>query len=283
MIDRSKVPPRVPAPDWTLKPGILKGLHDIHNMATWTEDRWTELRATYYGMCARVDDQFGRIVHALRDAGLYDDTAIFVFSDHGDFTGDYGLVEKTQNTFEDCLTRVPFLVKPPKGVACQPRISDALVELIDFPATVEALTGIAPHHPHFGRSLLPVIAGATDEHRDAVFCEGGRLYGERQAMELQSNPALDPESHYYPRMRLQRSDDGPYHTKAAMCRTREFKYVHRLYETDELYDLRSDPGEQCNRIDDPALRGPLADLKERMLAWYQETADVVPFEVDKRS
>ena len=47
---------------------------------------------------------------ALRDApGLYDDTAIFFFSDHGDFTGDYGLVEKTQNTFEDCLTRVPFI------------------------------------------------------------------------------------------------------------------------------------------------------------------------------
>jgi arylsulfatase A-like enzyme len=102
-------------------------------------------------------------------------------------------------------------------------------------------------------------------------------------MELQSNPGLDPEAHYYPRMRLQRSDDGPYHTKAAMCRTREFKYVRRLYETDELYDLRSDPGEQCNRIGDPALRGPLTELKERMLTWYQETADVVPFEIDKRS
>jgi arylsulfatase A-like enzyme len=83
-------------------------------------------------------------------------------------------------------------------------------------------------------------------------------------------------------MRLQRSDDGPYHTKAAMCRTREFKYVRRLDETDELYDLCSDPGEQCNRIHDPALRGVLADLRERMLSWYQETADVVPFEIDRR-
>ncbi len=257
MIDRAKVRPRVPAPtDWSLKPSLLKGLYDVQNMATWSEDRWTELRTTYYGMCARVDDQFGRLVEALRRAGLYDDTAIFVFSDHGDFTGDYGLVEKSQNTFEDCLTRVPFLVKPPAGVPVAPRVSEAMVELIDFPATVEALAGIQPRHTHFGRSLLPVIAGTTDENRDAVFCEGGRLRGERQAMEIESDPDLDPAGHYYPRMRLQRGDEPPCHTKATMCRTRRFKYVRRLYETDELYDLASDTGEQFNRIHDAALRRP---------------------------
>ena len=76
-------------------------------MQGWSEERFTELRATYYGMCARVDAQFGKVVDALKDSGIYDDSAIFFFSDHGDFTGDYGLVEKTQNTFEDCLTRVP--------------------------------------------------------------------------------------------------------------------------------------------------------------------------------
>jgi arylsulfatase A-like enzyme len=283
MIDRSKVPPRAPTPtDWSLKPSLLKGLHDIQGMGTWTEDRWNELRATYYGMCARVDEQFGRVCRSLRRAGLYDDTAIFVFSDHGDFAGDYGLVEKTQNTFEDCLSRVPFLVKPPGGVACRPGVRDALVELIDFPATVEALAGIQPRHAHFGRSLLPLIAGATDEHRDAVFCEGGRLRGERQAMEIESDPGLNPAGHYYPRMRLQRSDEAPYHTKATMCRTTRYKYVRRLYETDELYDLHDDPGEQCNRIHDPAMRTVLAQMKDRLLRWYQETADVVPFEIDRR-
>ena len=64
-------------------------------------------------MCARLDHQFGMIVEALKDRDFYDQTAIFMFSDHGDFTGDYGLVEKTQNTFEDCLTHVPFIIKPP--------------------------------------------------------------------------------------------------------------------------------------------------------------------------
>ena len=165
---------------------------------------------------------------------------MFLFSDHGDFTGDYGLVEKTQNTFEDCLSRVPFVVKPPAWVPVQPRVSEALVELVDFPATVEALTGIEPEHTHFGRSLLPLLAGETDEHRDAVFCEGGRLHGETHCMELESTSSQVPDGLYWPRVNLQTSE-GPEHTKAVMCRTKDYKYVRRLYESDELYDLRADP------------------------------------------
>ena len=202
------------------------------------------------------------------------------FRQHGDFTGDYGLVEKTQNTFEDCLTRIPFIVKPPKPVPVTPRVCDALIELIDFSATIFELTGINPGYSHFSRSLLPLIRGETDEHRDAVFCEGGRLYGEEHAMEKESEQT--PEGLYWPRVGLQRVDDKPYHGKAAMCRTRDFKYVPRLYEQDELYDLKKDPGETRNVVDEPAYADALIQLKERMLSWYMETCDVVPFETDKR-
>jgi arylsulfatase A-like enzyme len=282
LIDRSRMPRRLPAPDdWAGKPSILKGIHEGQNLKDWSEERWTELRATYYGMCARVDHQFGMLMEALRETGLYNDTAVFLFSDHGDFTGDYGLVEKTQNTFEDCLTRVPFLIKPPAWVPTRPRVSEALVELVDFPATVEALTGIAPQHTHFGRSLLPVLAGATDQHRDAVFCEGGRLHSEAHCMELESTSFQNPEGLYYPRMAMQRSE-GPEHTKGIMCRTEDYKYVRRLYESDELYDLGADPGELHNRIDDPALGSVLTEMKERLLTFYLETCDVVPHDADRR-
>ena len=281
-IDRAKVPERVPTPfDWSAKPSILRGISARQGMQNWTEDRWTELRATYYGMCMRVDHQLGLVLNALREAGMYDDTALFFFADHGDFTGDYGLVEKTQNTFEDCLTKVPFVVKPPASVAVTPRVSEALVELVDMPATVEALTGIAPSHTHFGRSLLPLLAGETEEHRDAVFCEGGRRHGERHCMELESTSAQRPEGLYWPRVNLQQNE-GPVHTKAVMCRTQRYKYVQRLYESDELYDLEEDPGELHNRINDPALAEVLAELKDRLLTFYLETGDVVPHEADKR-
>jgi arylsulfatase A-like enzyme len=282
-IDRAAIPDqcRPTEDDWAKKPHLLRGLRELQNLRGWSEERWRELRATYYGMCARVDYQLGLLIAALKESGQYDNTAIFIFSDHGDFTGDYGLVEKTQNTFEDCLSRVPFIIKPPKDVPVQPRVSDALVELIDFPATVEAMTGVAPRHSHFGRSLLPVLAGETDDHRDAVFCEGGRLESEEHCSELASDRAMNPAGLYYCRLKMQ-VDGWPAHGKAAMCRTHEFKYVRRHYELDELYDLTNDPGETRNVIDDLAYATVLAQLKDRMLAWYQETCDVVPWDGDRR-
>ena len=283
-IERGALPPRVPAPpSWEGLPSIMAGIHTNQGLQSWSEPRWTELRATYYAMCARVDHQLGLILAALRETGQYDNTAVFVFSDHGDFTGDYGLVEKTQNTFQDCLTRVPFLVKPPLDVPVKARVSDALVELVDLPATIEDLLGLVPHHTHFGRSLLPLLAGETDEHRAAVFCEGGRRYGEDEAKELDSDMERDGMlSLYWPRLVLQQQDAGPEHTRATMLRTHQYKYVRRLYESDELYDLGSDPGETRNRIADPALAGVLAGLKEQMLTWYQDTCDVVPHDADRR-
>lgn len=66
-----------------------------------------------------------------------------------------------------------------------------------------------------------------------------------------------------------------------MCRTRDFEYVRRLGERDELYDLRTDPQELHNRIDDPA-PAARATLTDRLLTWYQETCDTVPHDLDLR-
>ena len=282
LIERSKIPPRIPPPEtWDDFPSILGSISDRQHLQSWDEARWRELIATYYGMCARVDAQFGLVMDALREAGFYEDTAIFFFSDHGEFAGNYGLVEKTQNTFQDCLTRVPFIIKPPKGILIKPGIRDALVELVDLRATVEALSGSKPGYTHFGRSLLPLIAGETDEHRDAVFCEGGRIHGETHCMELESSSHQNPRGLYWPRVGLQ-SSEGPEHTKAVMCRTKTHKYVRRLYEKDELYNLAADPQELRNQIDNPAYAEVLAVMKERLLTFYLETGDVVRHEPDRR-
>ena len=96
----------------------------------------------------------------------------------------------------------------PACVPIKPGIRNALVERVDFPATVEGLTGITPQHTHFGRSLLPVISGETGVHRDAVFCEGGRLHGETHCMELESSSSQASTGLYWPRVNLQTSE-GP--------------------------------------------------------------------------
>ena len=281
-IDRKRLPPRVQPSQCSGKPEIQQAIRRYAGMEAYTEADWNELRAVYLGMCMKIDAQFGKLITALKKTGIYDDCAIFFLSDHGDFTGDYGLPEKCQNSFEDCLTRVPFLVKPPKGTQVDPGVSDSLVELVDFYATAMEIAGAAPTHTHFGKSLLPVLADRKTEIRDCVFCEGGREPGETHCDEYhQTGKNGAPEtSVYWPKMYAQKDDLA--HAKGVMIRGHRYKYVSRSLGSDELYDLQSDPGETTNRIDDPALGAEVISMQRKMLKWMQSTADIVPFDQDQR-
>ena len=280
-IDRSVIPNRYQYKTWEDKPSLLKGIMDGQRMQDWTDERWNELRAVYLGMCARVDYQFGLLVNQLKENDLYDDTLIIFLSDHGDFTGDYNLVEKTQNTFQDCLTNVPLIIKPPKSENTLNGVSDTMIELIDVAGTIYDYSNIEPSYWHFGKSIKNFIDQKVDNHREEVFTEGGRLRLERQASENQSLQL--PHGLYYPRVSLQgKEDEILMHTKATMCRNKKFKYIKRAYEKDELYNLIEDPGEIHNVIDDTQYASELKKLKDKMLSWYQETCDVVPLKGDER-
>lgn len=282
-VDRAKLPPRRRFEEATGKPKMLHAIRENQGLQEYGETNWTELRATYYAMCARTDALFGLLCDALHDAGIYDDTAILFFSDHGDYTGDYDIAEKNQNTFEDCLSRVPFLIKPPASVACDAGISNTLVELVDIPATVCDLAKITLSYTQFGRSLVSLLTDREAAHRDAVFCEGGRLLGEEEASEKSLPSASSETSLYGPRVRVQIDLDNTAHGKAVMCRTKTHKYVYRLYEPDELYDLRSDPQEMTNVVENAEYVSILAELRLRTLRWFAETGDFVPRDYDARS
>lgn len=276
-IDRTKLPPRRPnIKDIPNKASMLYGINSKQGLNEWTEDRFDELRATYLAMVSRFDHQLGLIKDKLRETGLYDDTNLIVFSDHGDYTGDYTITEKAQNCFEDPITNVPLLVKPAKGVPVKPRVSKAQVELVDLPATIAEMADIELSYTQFGKSLLNSVAG-DELHKDAVFCEGGRIHGEEQAMEL----GHGPKSPYWPRLSTQYSE-GPEHTKAVMCKMDNYKYVMRLYEQDELYDLVNDPMEIENLAVKEEYQEMVQEMKNRVTQFYMETTDFVPNKRDKR-
>ncbi|MNJ49773.1 Choline-sulfatase [compost metagenome] len=255
---------------------MLYGINAKQELNGWTEDRFDELRATYLAMVSRFDHQLGMIKDKLKETGMYDDTNLIVFSDHGDYTGDYTITEKVQNCFEDPISNVPLLIKPAKGTPVTPRISSAQVELIDLPATIAEMAEIKLSYTQFGKSLLGAVAG-NEVHKDAVFCEGGRIHGEEHAMEK----GHGPESPYWPRLSTQCSE-GPEHTKALMCRMGKYKYVLRLYETDELYDLENDPMEIENLAVKDEFQDIIQQIKNRITQFYMETTDFVPNKRDKR-
>ena len=276
-IDRKKLPPRRPGIGILKnKPSMLYGINSKQNLNGWSEERFDELRATYLAMVSRFDHQYGLISEKLKETGVYEDTNVIVFSDHGDYTGDYTITEKVQNCFENPICNVPLLIKPSCGYESRPRISEALAELVDLPETIADMAGIKLPYKQFGVSLMEAVKG-SESHKDAVFCEGGRLHGEEHCMEKGHGPF----SPYWPRLDTQCSE-GPEHTKAVMIRMGTLKYIRRLYETDELYDLEKDPMELNNIINDTGYQDVIIKLKERLLTFFLETGDYVPNRRDIR-
>ncbi|HHV10682.1 MAG TPA: sulfatase-like hydrolase/transferase [Clostridiales bacterium] len=281
-IDRDKLPPRVRPEECSGKAKILDEIRKYQGMDQFSEEDWDELRAVYLGMCMKLDEQFGRMLQALKDAGIYDDCAIFFLSDHGDFTGDYGLVEKAQNSFEECLTKVPLLIKPPKNEKTDPGITSSLAELVDFYATVMDYAGIKPSHTHFGKSLREVIADRRKPGKEYVFCEGGRQPGETHCDEYHNNDGstVSEKIVYWPKMKAQSDDEA--HAKGIMIRSTDYKYISRTLGQDELYDLQKDPQERSNEINNPAYHAVVLKMQKDLLKWLQATSDIVPFEQDQR-
>ncbi len=278
LIDESKLQKRIPnIEEGNGKPLMEKGLKDALGIADWDESRLREIRRTYLAMCAKVDFQVGRLIGTLKSEGIYDNTVIIVLSDHGDYTTDYGIVEKCQNCFPDCLTNVPFIIKPAKDISIDKGINENLTELTDLCATVYELAGIDSKRQSFSKSLLPTMKDKNTPHKDYVFCEGGRLNGETHCSE--SNLFINEDAIYSPRLLLQMKEDGT-HTKAAMIRSKEYKYVLRLYEKDEFYVLSE--GESINRIDDEKYSKIISEMKEELLLWYIKTCDIVPQKFDDR-
>lgn len=270
-IDRDALPPRRPdVATCANRASMLQAIRSKQRLGHWGEERFNELHATYLAMVSQFDSYYGRLSAVLEASGLARDTDVLVWSDHGDYTGDYSIAEKVQNCFEDPVCRVPLIVKPHQGVEVTPRVSSELCELTDIVPTIAELAGVHLSWDQLGVSLVPLLAREVP-HRDCVICEGGRLHGEVQAMER----GCTPDKRHWPRLSTQESE-GPEHTKACMIRMGNLKYTMRLYEDDELYDLAQDPLETVNLVHCERYSEALQALRMRLLKRYMETCDTVP-------
>jgi arylsulfatase A-like enzyme len=121
--------------------------------------------ADYYAMISALDEQIGRILAALREAGLAENTIVIFTSDSGPALGQHGLVGK--ESLYDHSLRVPLILNGP-GIPKGQR-SDALCCLQDIHPTVCELIGIEVPEAVEGMSLAPVLAGKLEEAGDCVF------------------------------------------------------------------------------------------------------------------
>jgi arylsulfatase A-like enzyme len=269
--DRNDMP--VPVPAGTGKPRFMTALRARGDLDRLDPNDWAEIIATYYGMVSRVDDHLGRVLAALDRAGVAARTVTCFHTDHGEYLGDFGLVEKWPSGLDDCLVRNPLVIAGP-GVR-DGAVHDGLVEMIDLVPTICELAGVDAGHVHFGRSLVPLLTGASTQHRDAALSEGGFRIDEEAQNELRAGHPYDVKTALL-------HDEPELVGRAVAIRTDAWTYVYRTTEDDELYDRVADPSETVNVAREPGNAAVVTALRDRILAWLVDTSDVVPLARDPR-
>ncbi len=184
--------------------------------------RLDELRYRQYLSLLALDDAVGRIVEAVRDSGRLGETAILFLSDNGYLLGEHRLVAKAA-PYEESI-RVPFLFRYDALGEAGRAFSEPVLNIDIAPTIAELASVEAPDAE--GESLLPLITGSGEWSRDAFVVEH---LGHR-----------GPD----------RTDTGV----PTYCAVHTARYVYVVYErgVNELYDLRSDPGQ----LDNLAARAP---------------------------
>ena len=257
------------------KPSHIAGIRKEYGLDGLSEDTFREIRALYYGMVSYSDWLLGELLEAVERTNHNKDTAVFVLSDHGDYAGDYGLVEKWPSGLEDTLTHVPLIASVPGGT--QGHSSENMVELFDVMATCLDLAQTQAQHTHFARSLMPQIHGGAGDPGRAAFSEGGYNTYEPQCFEDNQAPGML----YYPKSHLQTAQPETV-SRAAMVRTREYKLVSRPQGQSELYIYKDDPQELHNRFGDQDVARIQCELQQQLLHWYVNTTGIAPFDKDQR-
>lgn len=240
---------------------------------------WAEVTATYYGMISRLDAQFGALVARTRDLGLWDDTVTLFFTDHGEYLGDHGMIEKWPSGLSDSLVREPLLVGG-GGLAAGARY-DEMVEMVDLLPTMLQMAGVGEHFPHCGRSFCEVVVGGGRDaegrvipHRDYAYSEGGFL--------LSEEPLLEQAPYPYDIKAALQHEDTSLVGKAVSVRDKEWTFVYRLYEPPELYSRAGDPHELHNLAEVPEYAGVRRRMEANVLRWMVESSDFLPYQKDPR-
>jgi arylsulfatase A-like enzyme len=213
----------------------------------------------YEGEITYVDHYLGRIVAGLQQLGIFDETLIVIFGDHGTELWEHGFTEKKVNLYNEIL-HVPLIFHCPHLLPAGTRVS-GLAESAQVAPTIVELAGLPPLATAQGRSLVPRIRDGGAEGL-AVVCshtrhehqrEGGPVQFEHVAIQTLGRDGAykfirlalhaDPQALY---------SDWVHRMRAIAVRCRlDPAVLQPGLVLRELYDLRRDPGEGDNLLQAP--------------------------------
>jgi N-acetylglucosamine-6-sulfatase len=198
----------------------------------------------YYKRYARtlkgVDESVGTIMNYLKENGLLESTLIIYMGDNGFLFGEHGLIDK-RNAYEESM-RVPLLAYCPDMIKPGTVIKD-IVANIDIAPTLLNAAGLKGPSYMDGKSFLPQLTGKPIPWRNELLYE---YYWERNYPQTPTMHAL---------------------------RTNQYKYIHYqgIWDTDELYDIISDPYESKNLINEPSFSPIVKKMNNDLFELLKQT------------
>ena len=187
-----------------------------------------------------IDDSVGEVLDFLDANGLAEDTIVIYMGDNGFSFGEHGLIDKRH--FYEESAKVPLLVKWPGKL--EPGVPiEQLVQNIDIAPTILEAAGLTQPDHMQGLSFVPLLAREEVPWRDRIFYE------------------------YYWEY------DFPQTPTMFGVRTDRYKYIryHGIWDTNEFYDLQTDPQEMNNLIDSAEHSELIEQLADEVYGWLETT------------
>lgn len=226
------------------------------NKVDLTEDELAYVNALYDGEVLTVDKQVGRVLDALEELGIAEETLLVLTSDHGEELYERNYYFYHANSIYQSVLHVPLIVSYP-SVIPGGRVVEEVVEAVDIAPTILELTGTTEAGDGIeGESLVPLMNGAR-QPTSIAYAEWGEEAGREN-----------------PRRPIYAIRDGrwkyifnPDEVHPGLPPLADYDATYFIGK-EELYDLATDPDERHNKIDEERARAD--DFRQRLQAWAKE-------------
>jgi len=211
-------------PEWLTRESVTRWHRP--SQVVGSEESLRRAKAQYLGEVACIDHNVGRLIAALGQAGILDETVVVFTTDHGEYMGEHGIYAKNQ--LYETAYHIPFVVRYPALIR-PGHVVERFITTVDAQQTLLGLMGLPASGVEEGRDASLLLRGGHPSWRDEAF-----IYGTA-------------------------------YNRAGIF-TPEYELAYVKDETDHiLFDRREDPLQVNNLFHDAAFRGVVAELTERLI------------------
>ena len=239
--------------------------------------------ARYYDAVTQVDYRAGNLIEQLKEDGLWEETIIFVWADHG-----VGMPRGKHNVWEQG-THVPLIVRFPKKyqylAPSKPGTAlDGLVSLMDLAPSTLAMTGVNIPEWMQGKPLLTQTDNCEIQYHEFLIGMRDRLDSRYEMVRSVRDQRFRYQRNFYPHLPFKPHEDYAFNApvlkkwvelaKQGKLTGPQAMMNLRFKPFEELYDSKNDPHMIHNIIDDPEYKEVVKKMRERLNTWMLASRDL---------